>query len=62
MANAWKQVSVEMKKALCEPISASYEAKQTPSESTIVSRELNKFRATVFTLRAKLERLSVSLK
>jgi len=36
-ANAGKQVSVEMKKDLCNPISVSCEAKQTPSESTKVS-------------------------
>jgi len=39
MATAWKQVSVETNKTLCEPITASCEAKQTPRESNTVSIE-----------------------
>ena len=39
LATSWKLVSVETKKAFCEPISVSSDAKQTRSESTAVSTE-----------------------
>ena len=41
LATSWKQVSVETSKALCKPITASCEAKQTLFESSTVSTETN---------------------
>ena len=41
LANSWKQVSVETNKALCKPITASGEAKQTLCEFSTVSAETN---------------------
>jgi len=41
LATSWKQVSVETNKALCKPITASVEAKQTICESSTVSAETN---------------------
>ena len=41
LANSWNQVFVEINKALCKPITASGEAKQTLCESTTVSVETN---------------------
>ena len=39
LATAWKQVSVETNKAICEYIAASHEAKQTPHKSDTISKE-----------------------
>ena len=41
LANSWKRVSVETNKALCKPITASCETKQTLCESSIISTEIN---------------------
>jgi len=41
LATSWKQVPVETSKALCKPITALYEAKQTLFESSTVSTETN---------------------
>ena len=62
LATSWKPVSVEINKALCEPILASCEAKLTPSESMTVSTETKMTLYNLFLLHVKLERLYASLR